>query len=102
MKFILLDRFKNNLHKLPIEHQQKFKRLMPEFNAACEKYIANPGEPWPKSLRVSQMSSRSGIWEMTWSYSGPDGRATFRFIEINGEVGVEWRRVGLHDIYQEP
>ena len=43
-----------------------------------------------------------GIWEMTWSFSGPDGRATFEWIEIEGEPAIRWRRVGGHEIFRDP
>lgn len=76
---------------------------MPAFNAACEAYIADTGGfIWPATLRVSRMTSVKGIWEMTWSFSGPDGRATFEFTEIEGEIGVRWRRIGRHEVYDEP
>jgi len=39
---------------------------------------------------------------MTWSFSGPDGRATFEWIEIDGEPAIFWRRVGGHEILGEP
>ncbi len=39
---------------------------------------------------------------MTWSFAGPDGRATFEFVEIEGEMGVRWRRVGNHSILKNP
>jgi hypothetical protein len=42
------------------------------------------------------------IWEMTWNFARPDGRATFEFIEIDGERAVRWRRIGGHDIYDAP
>jgi len=39
---------------------------------------------------------------MTWSFSGPDGRATFEFVTIDGQPGIRWRRIGCHDIYRSP
>jgi hypothetical protein len=42
------------------------------------------------------------IWEMTWSFSGPDGRATFEFVSIDGELAIRWRRIGGHRIFREP
>lgn len=77
--------------------------LIPEFNRACDEYIKDPGNyVWPARLRVSQMTSMKGVWEMTWSFTGPDGRATFQFIVIGDERYVEWRRIGRHDIYKSP
>jgi hypothetical protein len=56
---------------------------------------------WPKSLRVERLTG-SGIMAMTWSFSGPDGRATFEFVTVENEQIVVWRRVGRHSIYREP
>jgi hypothetical protein len=39
---------------------------------------------------------------MTWSFSGPDGRATFEFVRIQDTLGVRWRRIGSHAIFKEP
>ncbi|PWJ45552.1 hypothetical protein SAMN06264364_1553 [Quadrisphaera granulorum] len=39
---------------------------------------------------------------MTWSFASPDGRATFSFQQIDGELQVLWRRIGTHTIYKSP
>ena len=44
---------------------------------------------------------------MTWSFSGPDGRATWEWTSVTDadgedEPAVRWRRVGNHDILREP
>ncbi len=59
---------------------------------------------FPAHLRVQQLegSSYSGIYEMTWSFSGPDGRATFEFFTEDGELGIRWRRIGDHRIFKNP
>ena len=57
---------------------------------------------WPASLRVKAVESAPGIWEMTWSFSGPDGRATFEWVQIDGTLGVRWRRIGGHAIFRRP
>jgi hypothetical protein len=52
--------------------------------------------PWPRALRIH----RIGVaYSMTWSFSGPDGRALFRLAEVAGETVVVWLRVGNHGIY---
>jgi hypothetical protein len=48
------------------------------------------------------MRSAPGIWEMAWSFAGPDGRATFEFAEVEGETCVRWRRIGDHGGYRHP
>lgn len=103
MKFTAQQRFVHEYAALHADHQAKFRSLIKAFNEACEEYVANPGGyVWPKSLRVRQMTSAPGIWEMTWSFSGPDGRATFRFTKIGDETALEWRRIGRHEIYRNP
>jgi hypothetical protein len=39
---------------------------------------------------------------MTWSFAGPDGRATFEYIDIGGDLGIRWRRIGGHAIFDKP
>jgi len=39
---------------------------------------------------------------MTWSFASPDGRATFQFVRDGGEWVCRWRRVGDHDVYDNP
>ncbi len=39
---------------------------------------------------------------MTWSFAGPDGRATFEWVTVHGEPAVRWRRVGGHAIFGNP
>ena len=39
---------------------------------------------------------------MTWSFAGPDGRATFEFVIVDGESRVRWRRVGDHNVFKKP
>jgi hypothetical protein len=103
VKFERTARFDNDYKRLLAEHKQQFKNVVRDFNAACDNYVANPGGfIWPKSLRVSQMTSASRVWEMTWSFSSPDGRATFEFVHRDDEVRVLWRRIGDHRIYRTP
>jgi hypothetical protein len=72
------------------------------FNAACERYERDPSTPWPRGLRVKHVQGTTGVWEMTWSFAGPDGRATFEWIEIDGERAIRWRRIGGHEIFGRP
>lgn len=102
MKFQLTPRFTADFKHLPREHQQKFQSLIAGFNAACDAYAADPTVAWPATLRVTRMVGTADIWEMTWSFAGPDGRATFQFVEVDGETAVLWRRIGGHAIYKNP
>ena len=75
---------------------------MAAINAAYEQRGDAAIPVWPASLRIRQLSGHPGIYELTWSFSGPDGRATFDYVEIEGEVGIRWRRIGGHRIFDEP
>jgi hypothetical protein len=54
------------------------------------------------SLRIKRVVSAPRIWEMTWSFSVPDGRVTFEWVEIDDTSGIRWRRIGTHEIFREP
>ena len=51
---------------------------------------------------MRRIQGSAGVWEMTWSFAGPDGRATFEWISIDGELAVRWRRIGRHEIFRQP
>jgi hypothetical protein len=36
---------------------------------------------------------------MTWSFAGPDGRATFEWVVRDGEARIRWRRIGGHAVF---
>lgn len=103
MKFSTTPRFDRDWKALPREHRQLFKLAMPDFSAACDEFIRSRGAmTWPANLRVRPMAGARGIWELTWSFAQPDGRATFEFITDAGDVRVRWRRIGRHDIFTRP
>jgi hypothetical protein len=103
VKYETTRRFDNDFEALLREHRRHFLDQMVGFNVACDNYVRDPGVfVWPKRLRVRQMTSVQGIWEMTWSFASPDGRATFEFIRVDGEPRVRWRRIGDHGIYKAP
>lgn len=54
-----------------------------------------------KGLRVKAVQGTAGVFEMTWA---PDGRATFEFGDSRraGEPHVIWRRIGGHEIFENP
>lgn len=103
MKWQDTPQFRADWKALPAEHQRRFRELLPAFSAACDAFLAAPGSfRWPSTLRVTPMKSAPGIWEMTWSFAGPDGRATFEFASEDGDQYVRWRRIGTHAIYRKP
>jgi hypothetical protein len=93
---------------------REWRRLSPEQRALARPAIASfvdacneaggSTPAFPPTLRVRRMRGANSpvIWEMTWNFARPDGRATFEFIEIDGERAVRWRRIGGHDIYDAP
>jgi hypothetical protein len=98
-----LQSFIRDLHRLSQAERETFMQVVREaFHPACERYVADPSAPWPRGLRVKRLQGHPGVWEMTWSFAGPDGRATFEWIEMDGEAAVLWRRIGGHEIFDRP
>jgi hypothetical protein len=49
-------------------------------------------------LRIHKIGE---VYSLTWSFSGPDGRALFTIgQDTGGEPLLTWPAVGYHDIYQ--
>ena len=102
MKFEVLDSFRADSACLSETEKKRFRKILAVFVTACDRYAANPSASWPASLRVKDVEGAPGIFEMTWSFSGPDGRATFEWTAIAGVLGVRWRRIGGHRILRDP
>lgn len=103
MKFEITPTFSSDWKRLSKPHKRLFRAAIPSFSGACDEFARDPARyRWPEALRVSRMKSATGIWEMTWSYAGPDGRATFEFRTVEGEPTGRWRRIGSHSIYKDP
>jgi hypothetical protein len=95
--------FGGDVQRLSADEYRVFCEVVEEkFIPAAERKAADPASRWPRSLRVKAVEGAPGIWELTWSFAGPDGRATFEWIEIEGERAIRWRRVGGHAIFREP
>jgi hypothetical protein len=101
VRFVVTDSARRDYARLPAHERELFDAAVPPFNEACDRHAAGPAEPWPRSLRVRGVVGAPGIWEMTWSFAGPDGRATFEWIEIDGQPAIRWRRIGGHAIFGE-
>ena len=102
MKFEVLDSFRADYARLSEAERKRFRKILPGFVAACDRYAANLSASWPASLRVKDVEGAPGIFEMTSSFAGPDGRATFEWTAIGGVLGLRWRRIGGHRILKEP
>lgn len=103
MKFETTPAFDADYKRLKTEHQATFRAVIKDkFAPACDAHARAASHPWPASLRVKSMRNAPGILEMTWSFAGPDGRATFELITIDGELRCRWRRVGDHEVFKQP
>lgn len=102
MKYQTTPAFDKDFKRLKKEHRQIFiDSVIGKFIPAVEKHAE--GKPaWPKGLRVKAIRDARGIYEMTWSMASPDGRATFEWVDIDGEPGILWRRVGDHSVFSAP
>lgn len=103
MRYQTTPRFDADFKALKREHRRSFQDVIPAFSEACDGFAEAPSTfRWPASLRVSRLRSAPGVWEMTWSFASPDGRATFEFVNVDGALLVRWRRVGDHSVYASP
>jgi hypothetical protein len=106
VKFRTTPAFEADFKKLKREHQKTFREVAVEkFTPACDQWADAGGSPtfeWPKSLRISMLVGTRGIYEMTWSFAAPAGRATFELVREAQTWVCLWRRVGDHDVYRRP
>jgi hypothetical protein len=96
--------FEADLRRLSAEERRLFRdAVIATFGPACDTHVRSPGARWPSQLRVKAVSGAPGVLEMTWSFAGPDGRATWEWRRrSSGEPCVRWRRVGGHAIFESP
>ena len=84
MKFETTPAFDSDYRRLKPEHRTAFRLAVKEkFGPACDAYAADPSTRWPSALRVKPVRNAPGVLEMTWSFAGPDGRATFELITVD-------------------
>ena len=110
MYFVTSSRFRSDFKKLSEAEQDAFRRAARDFSDACDRRLVDGDLAWPGSLRVKSLVGTRNVFEMTWSFAGPDGRATWEWttVEIsrNGKVeivpAVQWRRIGGHSIFSNP
>lgn len=109
MRFEITESAQSDFDGLNDEHKRLFMDCVRDkFSPACDAWSDDPQTPWPKSLRVETLrGTRGQIRAMTWSFSGPDGRATFEWAQVDlGDgtfaLAVRWRRIGDHRIYRDP
>ncbi len=102
MKFETTESFDADYRRLNDADAKLFREALKLFIPACDRYGLDASMKWPAALRVRDVERAPGVWEMTWSFSGPDGRATFEWISIDGSLALRWRRIGDHGIFKRP
>ena len=108
MRFERTEAFKSDYQRLSEGEREKFRVAARAFNTACDHFVeTKDSSSWPGNLRVKAVVKAPGIFEMTWSFSGPDGRATWEWTTVVDTDGrqrpaVRWRRLGTHRIFREP
>lgn len=104
MKFTTTPSFDGDIRRIARRGELSLFRaaVAERFIPAAEAIAAGSSAKWPAALRVKRIQGAPGVWEMTWNFSGPDGRATFEWIEIDGQPAIRWRRAGDHGIFTRP
>lgn len=101
MKFETTPAFDRDYRRLEPEHRRAFRLAVNEqFGPACDAQEVDPSAPWPAALRVKPVRNAASVLEMTWSFAGPDGRATFELITVDDDLRCLWRRVGDHAVFE--
>lgn len=100
-----LPRFYNDWHTLEQPKKGLFLTRLQEFIGVLKRWEAEgmPGShpPFPAHLGIKSMAGRRNIWEFRWS---GDGRATWSYgpPPQDGMCKIIWRRIGTHQIYNDP
>lgn len=99
MKYRTVAAFDRDFARPPDQHQQMFRaavrdHLLPAIEAGS--FTGTP--PWPTRLRIHRLHG-THVYALTWSFSSPDGRATFHLTTDDGDPVLVWRRIGTHRIY---
>ena len=110
MRFQTTPAFDADWSRLSTDERRMFKQAVREFSDACDRFVVDRRTAWPSALRVKKVQGAAGVFEMTWSFSGPDGRATWEWVSVDVEENgvtvrhpaVRWRRLGTHRILTNP
>jgi hypothetical protein len=99
--------FRADYRRLSEAERSAFLEAVRRFNEAADRIVTKQTTSWPRSLRVKSIRGAPGVLEMTWSFTGPDGRATWEWIAVADDDGrkhpaVRWRRIGDHAIFERP
>lgn len=107
MRYEQTESFRADYRRLSEEERSMFLDSVRRFNEAADRFVTRQATSWPRSLRVKAIRGASGVFEMTWSFTGPDGRATWEWIAVVDDDGkkhaaVRWRRIGGQAIFKNP
>lgn len=107
MKYEITESARSDFSRLKAEHRQLARAAMATFAKACGEHTDPRDVVFPAALRVKPVTGAPGVFEMTWSFAGPDGRATFEWAAVRNTDGtvepmVRWRRIGTHKIFKNP
>ncbi|HVH62702.1 MAG TPA: hypothetical protein VNA65_03775 [Candidatus Dormibacteraeota bacterium] len=103
MKFERTPQFDADIRRLSQDEYELFRKVAREsFSPAADRIARDPSAKWPAKLRVRMVQGTRGIFEMTWSFAGSDGRATFELVRVDRELRVRWRRVCGHKVFRRP
>jgi hypothetical protein len=102
VKYDRTESFRSDYRRLSAAEKQLFRDCVMVINKAFAKRSARQSSEWPAKLRIKRVRGASGIWEATWSFSGPDGRATFELRTDGDDPVLLWRRIGGHEIFRNP
>jgi NAD(P)-dependent dehydrogenase (short-subunit alcohol dehydrogenase family) len=89
-------RFVRDVDRLASGEYKRFRAAVLRFVEALDR-----GDAVPSGFGIRVLAGYPGIYEFHWA---PNGRATFEFgsERLPGKRHVYWRRVGGHDIYDNP
>ena len=102
MKYQRSASFRADYKRLSTAERELFRQAVRQINDAYARRGDRALPEWPAALRIKPVQGAPGIWEMTWSFAGPDGRATFEMVTVDGEPAIRWRRIGSHRILRHP
>ncbi|MGI8553040.1 MAG: hypothetical protein ACR2PL_19985 [Dehalococcoidia bacterium] len=100
----VLPRFWNDFAGLTAAQQDLALAACAEFRVILKVWEGTnrrQSPKFPRRLGVTRMVGHPNVLELAWA---PDGRCTWHYgrPQRPGMVHVVWRRVGSHDIYQDP
>jgi hypothetical protein len=105
VRFERTESFKADFRRLTKEEQAMFRTAALEFSAACDRR-GNSRAAFLAKFRTKNVEGAKGVLEMTWSFAGPDRRATWEWTivtldDVTRPI-VMWRRVDSHRIFSNP